>query len=256
MVEGVGMGIWLRRAGAAPGGSGPDIGTDSDVIRRDALGVLLELDAACVQVQEDRAKILDQARNEAAGIVTEAEVRASEICAEAQKRYDEAEEQGYREGRQRALSEWMERLADAGDLRRRVQLGMRERLAEIVTLAVEQIVNSESSRALFVRALGKVERIIDGDSRLRVAVHPEDHADAQKIFGVLATRWRKSGRSFPLHVVKDKRLARGSCICESDSVIVDAGVGSQLRAMRSAAKRALNQSALEVIENASDGDES
>ncbi|KVU59680.1 hypothetical protein WK68_20415 [Burkholderia ubonensis] len=217
------------------------------------MGELLELDAACVQVQQDRAELLDQARSEAAEIKTAAEASVMTLLAEAQKRYDEAAEKGYREGRQRALSEWIERLAEAGDLRHRVQLGMRERLAQIVTLAVEQIIRAEGGRALFARALGKVEQIIDGAAYMRIVVHPDDHADARKIFGLLATRWRKAGRSVPLQIVKDPRLARGSCLCESDSVVIDAGVETQLQEMRSAAERALSMRVADATGTDSDG---
>ncbi|WP_177313439.1 type III secretion system stator protein SctL [Burkholderia ubonensis] len=247
------MGIWLRRASDAYGDGGPGIGSESDVIRRDALGVLLELDAACVQVQKARSTLLDRARIEAAEILATAEERAALLLTEARQQRDEAAEQGYREGRQRAQLEWMERLAEAGDLRRSVQLGMRERLAEIVMLAVEQIVRAEGSRALFTRALDKIEHIVDGAAYVRIAVHPDDHADARKILRALATRWRKAGRSIPLRIVKDPRVARGSCLCESDSVVVDVGVDAQLQAMRLAAGRALNQPAVENCGTVGDG---
>ncbi|VWD53091.1 type III secretion system protein HrpB [Burkholderia lata] len=247
------MGIWLRRAGEAYGDIEPGIGLDSDVIRRDTLGALLDLDEACVEVQKRRLDLLEQARREAAEILAVAEADAAAIVTEAHRRYDEAAEHGYREGRQRALSEWMGRLAEVGDLRRRVHLGMRERLAEIVMLAVEQIVRAEGSRALFARALGKVEQIIDGAAYLRIAVHPEDYAEARKIFGALAARWRKAGRSLPLQIVKDQRLARGSCQCESDSVVVDVGAGTQLQAMRMAAERALNRPHVDASGTGSDG---
>ncbi|KVQ06825.1 type III secretion system stator protein SctL [Burkholderia ubonensis] len=235
------MGIWLRRASDALGDGEPGIGSDSEVIRRDALGVLLELDAACAQIEEARTIVLDRARVEAAEILATAEEHAAVLLAAARQQRDEAAEQGYREGRERAQSEWMERLAEAGDLRRRAQLGMRERLAEIVTQAVEQIVRAEGGRALFARALEKIEQIADGAAYVRIGVHPDDHADARKILGALATRWRKAGRSIPLRIVKDPRIARGGCLCESDSVVVDIGIDAQLQAVRLAAGRALNQ---------------
>ncbi|PXX21937.1 MULTISPECIES: type III secretion system stator protein SctL [Burkholderia] len=248
------MGIWLRRASDASGDDAPVIGTDSEVIRRDALGVLLELDAACEQVRQDRVRLLDQARNEAAGMIAAAEVNAAALLAEARKHRDEAAEQGYREGRQQALSEWMGHLAEAGDLRRRVQLGMRERMAEVVTLTVERIVRTEGTRALFARALDTIEQIIEDTVIMRIAVHPDDHAEARKIFGILATRWRKAGRSFPLRIVKDPRLARGSCLCESDLVIVDVGVDARLQAVRLAAGHALSLPVDDAAGTDRDGD--
>jgi type III secretion protein L len=72
-----------------------------------------------------------------------------------------------------------------------------------------------------------------------VAVHPDDLDDARTAFNGLASRWRELGRPLPLTVVADRRLARGSCLCESDLGLIDASVSTQLRTMRAAISRAL-----------------
>jgi type III secretion protein L len=153
-----------------------------------------------------------------------------------------AAKRGYREGANRALTEWMERLADATDAQNRLQVRMRERLAEIVSSAVENIVYSMDRDTLFVRALATVDRLIDGATYLRILVHPQDHEPASAAFAQLDEKWRESGRPISMSIVADKRLEPGSCVCETDFGSVDASLKTQLRAMRSAVSRALKRS--------------
>jgi type III secretion protein L len=240
------MVIWLRSDREMPDAAGARVGAHSDVIPRATFGALLEIDEAYAQLAADCATALAQARDEAAAIVDAARLDAQEILAAARREYDAAAEHGYRDGEQQALADWVERLADAGAEQRRTQVRMRERLAEIVTVAVEQIVNVQESDLLFERALTTVDRIVEGATYLRVAVSPGDYDKACVAFERLSARWRELGRPFPLSVVADKRLEAGSCICESDFGAIDASLATQLRAMRSAVARALKQSASEA----------
>jgi type III secretion protein L len=240
------MVIWLRsdRTSLSPDAS--TVGAHGDVISRDAFGALMEIDEAYAQLAADREAMLVEAQFEAERILDAAREQAEAIVEEARREYETAAERGYRDGEQRALSEWMERLALSHADERRLQSKMRERLAQIVTLAVEQIVNVQESRSLFEKALSAVDRIVEGATYLRVSVSPGDYEVANSAFERLAARWRELGRPFPLSVIADKRLAPGSCLCESDFGAVDASLATQLRAMRSAVSRALKQSVNEM----------
>ncbi|CAM2195141.1 type III secretion protein L [Paraburkholderia kururiensis] len=248
------MVIWLRSDRNLPnpaevqaGVNGvKHIGVHGDVVPRAAFGALMSLEAGYAQLAADREAMLGQAQAEAQAIMEAAQHEAAAILADARAQYDEAAQRGYRDGEARALADWMARQADAGDDQRRTQLKMRERLAEIVTVAVEQIVHVQQSEQLFERALATVDRIVEGATYLRVAVSPGDYDKACVAFERLSSRWRELGRPFPLSVVADKRLAPGSCICESDFGAVDASLATQLRAMRSAVSRALKHSAGEI----------
>ncbi|WP_082902621.1 type III secretion system stator protein SctL [Paraburkholderia ginsengiterrae] len=237
------MVIWLRADRELAQSPSARVGVHADVIPRATFGALLEIDEAYAQLAADRDTTLALARDEAQAVLDAARHEAREILAAARRDYDAAAEQGYRDGEQQALADWIERLADAGAEQRRTQTKMRERLAEIVTVAVEQIVNVQESNLLFERALTTVDRIVEGATYLRVAVSPGDYDKACIAFERLSARWRELGRPFPLSVVADKRLDAGSCICESDFGAVDASLATQLRAMRSAVARALKQSA-------------
>jgi type III secretion protein L len=240
------MAIWLRSDREMPDAANARVGAHSDVIPRATFGALLEIDEAYAQLAVDCEAALAQARDEAAAIVDAARHEAQEILAAARREYEAAADHGYRDGEQQALANWVERLADAGAEQRHTQMRMRERLAEIVTVAVEQIVNVQESDLLFERALATVDRIVEGATYLRVAVSPGDYDKACVAFERLSARWRELGRPFPLSVVADKRLEAGSCICESDFGAIDASLATQLRAMRSAVARALKLSASEI----------
>lgn len=251
------MAIWLRSDRALPGAT-VGVGAYSDVVPRDAFGALIELDDGYAQLAADRESMLRQAREEALAIVGVAHAEARTIIEQARGEYEQAAQRGYQEGEKQALTDWLERLADAGNEQRQTQIKLRERLAEIVTVAVEQIVQVQQSEMLFERALTTIDRIVEGATYLRVAVSPVDYEKACIAFERLSARWRELGRPFPLSVIADKRLQAGSCICESDFGSIDASLATQLRSMRSAVARALKHSLRELhtISDAADAAES
>lgn len=251
------MAIWLRSDRALPGAT-VGVGAYSDVVPRDAFGALIELDDGYAQLAADRESMLRQAREEAQAIVGVAHAEARTIIEQARGEYEQAAQRGYHEGEKQALTDWLERLADAGNEQRQTQIKLRERLAEIVTVAVEQIVQVQQSEMLFERALTTIDRIVEGATYLRVAVSPVDYEKACIAFERLSARWRELGRPFPLSVIADKRLQAGSCICESDFGSIDASLATQLRSMRSAVARALKHSLRELhtISDAADAADS
>jgi type III secretion protein L len=221
-------------------------GARSDVITADEFGALVTLEQGFTALDAERHAMLAAAHEEAAGIIAAAEAQAARILEQASDTFDTAAEAGYRAGNERATADWIERIAAAGDAQAQLQQRMRERLAGVVTAAVEQIVRVEQRDTLFERAVSTVDRIVDGATYLQVAVHPTDHDHAKLTFDRLAARWRDLGQAFPLSVVADKRLEPGSCVCESDIGVVDASLDTQLRGMRSAVSRALKRSVLEA----------
>nr|WP_018314641.1 type III secretion system stator protein SctL [Cupriavidus sp. UYPR2.512] len=222
------------------------VGAHSDVVPRATFGVLMEIDTAYAQLAADRDATMAAARDESATIISAAHAEAQTILQAARCEYENAATRGHRDGEERALSEWVERLADAGDRQRLVQLKMRERIASIVTLLVEQIVQVEQADKLFERALSSVDRIVEEAAWLRVAVSPVDYDKACVAFKRLSARWRDLGRPFPLSVIADKRLAPRSCLCESDLGVIDASLATQMRAIRLAVSRAVKQSGSEL----------
>lgn len=243
------MVIWLSRrdeasieSDAESGSHLPRFGVHGDIVPRETFGALVELSDAYAQAERDAQARIEAAHAQAARIVEEGRAQAQVLIDAARDDYDRAAQRGFEEGVAQGAAEWLASVAQAGGEARAAQEPMRARMAEIVAMAVEQIVRTERASALFERALAAVDGIVEGSTYLHVAVHPDDLDDARTAFEAFGDRWRELGRPLPLRVIADARLAPGSCLCESDLGLVDAGVTTQLRTMRAAIARALKAS--------------
>jgi type III secretion protein L len=245
------MVIWLSRprdahatrdASKGKGKDEPRVGLAGDIVPRETFGMLATIDDVYGRVEAERQAILSAAQIEREQILQAARDEAAALVASAAREREEAAQQGYAEGVVRGEAQWIERIAALSADATRLQKSMRNRMAELVMLAVEQLVRAESAQALFARATDTIDRIVEGSATLRVSVHPADLDAARAAFGAFEARLRTLGRPVPLVVVADPRLAPGACVCESDLGIVDASLATQLDSMRAAIVRALNTS--------------
>ncbi|VWC48502.1 type III secretion system protein HrpB [Burkholderia lata] len=210
------------------------------VLRRDAFEMVQALDAALDALAAERDAVLHAARDEAERIGADARAQAGALVEAARREHDGAYARGYDAGRAQAIADWHAKAADAFEQERRVRDKMRERLADLVAAAVQQMVRAEDARGLFARAAETVERVVSGASYLTVRVCDADYDTAREQFGLLADAWRRQGRNVPVEVVVEPRVARGTCVCESDFGTVDASLDTQLNAIRAALGRALD----------------
>jgi type III secretion protein L len=244
------MVIWLSRprhahAEQKANGTGKDrprVGLTSDILPRETFGALMKLDDLYGRVEAERQAILAAAQIEREQMLHSARDDVAALLEEAARERARATEEGYAEGLVRGEAQWLERVAaltaDAG----RLQKGMRQQMAQLVMLAVEQLVGAAGAEPLFRRASEAIDRIVEGSSALRVSVHPDDLDAARNVFGAFEARLRELGRPVSLSVLADPQLAAGACVCESDLGIVDASRTTQLEAMRAAIERALKTS--------------
>ncbi|RKP44561.1 type III secretion system stator protein SctL [Trinickia fusca] len=252
------MVIWLRhpnvelsRDAETLGGIGVE--EDSGILRREAFATVVALDDAQDVCRREYEAILADARQRAEDITARADEEALALLEQAQEEYESAERRGYDDGKAQALADWYARVAEHGAEQRDMQTLLRERLAELVVVAVEQIVRSEDTSALFARSSAALDRIADGCSYLKVRVHPDDYEAASREFARFATEWRERGRAVPVSVMADRELGVGACICESDLGMVDASLSTQLAAMRAAVERALAREVEQAEPNTEDG---
>jgi type III secretion protein L len=243
------MVIWLSRPRdahatrhAKRGKDEPRVGLVGDIVPRETFGMLATIDDVYGRVEAERQAILAAAQIEREQILQAARDEAAALVASAAREREEAAQHGYAEGVARGEAQWIERVAALSADAQRLQKGMRNRMAELVMLAVEQLVRAESAQALFARATDTIDRIVEGSANLRVSVHPADLDAARVAFAEFDARLRMLGRPVPLAVVADPRLEPGACVCESDLGIVDASLSTQLDSMRAAIVRALNTS--------------
>ncbi|KVV42287.1 serine kinase [Burkholderia territorii] len=231
------MVIWLRNPQAE--GTDLGVGVEGDILRHERLAALVELDAAYAEMRRQCDEALDAARTQARMLLDEARARADELVERAMREFAQAAERGYDDGLRRGLTDWHERAAAAHAEACRLAPGQQDRLAELVTLAVEQIVASVDPKALFARAAATVERIVADGSPVHLRVHPSDLAAASSAFDEAAATWREAGRAVRLCVTADATLAPGACVAETDLGAIDASLSLHLAAMRGALARAV-----------------
>ncbi|PHP86848.1 HrpE/YscL family type III secretion apparatus protein [Burkholderia sp. AU18528] len=237
------MVIWLRNPQAE--GTDLGVGVEGDVLRHERLAAIVEIDAAYAEMRRQCDEALDAARAQARVLLDEARARAEELAERAVREFAQAAERGYDDGLRRGLTDWHERAAAAHAEACRLAPGQQDRLAELVALAVEQIVASADPKALFARAAATVERIVADGSPVHLRVHPSDLAAASAAFDEAAAAWREAGRAVRLRVAADATLAPGACVAETDLGAIDASLSLHLAAMRDALARAVRSVAEE-----------
>lgn len=231
--------IWLRQSKGAGDGEYAGVGVRDDVVRHEDVAKLVELDAAYHELDQRCAALLDEARAQADALLAAASAEASELVDQAQMFYSSAYQTGYEAGWQESLIVWHERNLEKQAGVPSVSQRQRERLAQLVALAVEQIVYSADPVALFRQAATHVDGIVADGSPLKVHVHPDDLTAASAAFDDISRTWRESGRSVRLQVSGDAQLERGSCVCEADLGAVESSLPQQLDAINAALARAI-----------------
>lgn len=239
--------IWLRQPGTerAARGSGTGVGVQSDVVPREALASLAQLDAGYLALQRQHAEVMAQATRDVDAMLAAARADADALRAEARKEYDTAQQRGYDAGSRDALSQWYARTIQLLDERYELQMSLRQRVAELVVSAVEKIVTNERPAALFARAAEIVERIIEGSRTLQIRVHPDERDAALEEFSRALAQWRERGQIVQLTVQSDRTLEPGACVCDTDIGSVDASLKVQIEAVRMAVDAALRRAASE-----------
>jgi len=240
------MVIWLRNPHVELNGEVralTDVGLveEGDILRREVYASVVALDEAGEVCRREHEAVLAEARRRASEIVERAEQEALVLIEQAQQDYADAERRGYEAGTTQAIGDWHARVAQHASEQRDMHVLLRERLAELVVMAVEQIVRSEDTGALFARSTTALDRIAEGCGYLKVRVHPDEYESAAAEFGRFADERRARGRMAPVTVIADRELAPGACICESDLGMVDASLATQLAAVRAAVERALER---------------
>jgi type III secretion protein L len=233
------MVIWLRNPSVLADAHHA-VGVTGDVVRAGELATLLEIDSAYDSLNLRCDALFDKARAQAEAILAAAREEAEGLIVQAQLAYTSASHMGYEAGWEKALADWHERSLRLQAEMPSIGQRQRDRLAQLVALAVEQIVSSADPVALFKQAAASVERIVADGSPLKVRVHPDDLAAAIAAFGEVSREWKEAGRAVRLQVNPDAQLERGHCVCETDLGAVDASLPQQLAAISEALSRAVN----------------
>ena len=227
--------IWLRQ-------DTEPVALEHGVLRAADVLSLQAVESARHEAAQRAGAHLARAQAEADALLADARGQAMRLLQAARLQVDEACQQGYEDGLQRAAVEWHERQAAHAQNTVQALRSLHDRLAGIVTMAVERIVHVEDRGALFRRALHSVQALSRGALTLTLRVSPGDEAAAR---GGLAELPPAVGDAPPLELAVDSSLQPGSCVFESDLGVLDASLHTQLDGLRLAMERAVRRALAE-----------
>lgn len=226
---------WSREADAA-------VAAEHGVLRAADVSALTDASRLKAEALLRAEAIVAQAQAHAQQIVQAAQDQAQALMADAQASIEAAREQARLDGERQSALEWHERQAGHAVKTANTLRGMHERLADVVTTAVERIVQSENRSALYQRALKSVQSLSRSATALTLRVSPGDAEPARQ---GLAEVSELQALGMTVEVQVDSALAPGSCIFESDMGVVDASLSIQLDALRAAMGRAVRKAVAE-----------
>jgi type III secretion protein L len=222
------MALWLKSGSH-------DIGVEGGVIRRADFAEVLQ---AC-ELGARAAAVLADAQAEAARIVGAATERARVVLHEAEGEAERLRVQGHEAGLREAAARWAEKAATKAFADQSSVLRASERLAELVSLAAQRVIEQEDKQGLYRRALRTVQQLAHDTKTLVLHIGADDADHARAIVAELAS---EVGIEVPLDVRVDVRLPTGGCVLESDYGVIDASMGLQIEAIRKAIGKAARAS--------------
>jgi type III secretion protein L len=228
--------IWWRRE------TDGAMGVEHGIVRAADVAELTDASALKADAVQRAQAIVAEAQAQAQQILQAAHEQAQAIVADAQQSVEAALESARQEGERQSALEWHERQASHAVKTAHTLRGMHERLADVVTNAVERIVQSENRSALYQRALKSVQSLSRSATALTLRVSPDDAEAAREGLAGVA-ELQTLGTTVEVQV--DASLAPGSCIFESDMGVVDASLSTQLDALRAAMARAVRKAVAE-----------
>lgn len=194
----------------------------------------MSLQQAAEVIAQAHQTVTCAAQAQADELLGTARAQADGWLAEAQAQREAGYQAGLRQGAEEAAVAWT-RQALAGAQASQTALDkQRERLGNIVALAVERLVEQEDRQALFKKALRTIGKLVKDVPLLTLRVHSGDHDAARK---ALLEVMDQLADAVPIEVVADAALASGSCRFESDQGVIDASLSAQLSAIRRAVAR-------------------
>lgn len=207
---------------------------ENGILPADAVQKILDAQEARSALGAQADSVLQRAQEQADQILAGAQEQARQLLDQAEQAAAEAERKGHEEGIRRAVMEWHERQAGEAIQKADALRAMHEKLAEVVTTAVERMVTTEPRAALYQRALKNVQTLTRGASSLTLRVNPCDHDQARQSLDTL-----ENNDVLAVEVAVDPSLRPGSCIFESELGVLDASLETQLDGLRAAMSRAV-----------------
>ena len=202
---------WMR-SGVTP------LAVEQGVLRAAECQQLAHMTELVEDARRHAQLILDEAHDAAASLQFEAKREAESLLRVARAEITELQQSVREETECRAVTDWYERQSASAVLHAARRAAMHEQLADVVTTAVQRIIDSEDRAAIFRRALDLVGQLTADMHQAKLRVHVDDLHTAQ-VCAKLATA---KDPSLSVTVVADSSLLPGSCLFESNSGLLDA----------------------------------
>jgi type III secretion protein L len=228
------MDVWFRHESGA-------IGLSEGIVRANDFAAFVSLQQAIAAAREHRLRLAEQAEQAAKQLLAVARQQAAELQAQAQAERDRGYQEGFESGRAKALERWAGGALNNEEARQRSLLRQRDRLGNIVALAVERVIDGEDREALYRRAVRTVSKLVRNVPMITMRVHTDDFEAARRALDEVA---HERGSDVPIEIIADDRVAGGNCRFESDQGIVETGLPTQLAAI----KRAVLQAARAALQ--------
>lgn len=222
------MVIWLNDSTGS-------LGVEDGIVRAEDVQHLLTLQDCRRVLAEQKDQLLQSAQRQAEALLVQARQQADTLLDAARREAEQNARMGYEQGRRRAVREWQARQIGYAIDRGQALRALHEKLAGIVTGAVERIVRTESREALYQRALDSVGGLTQGATSLSLRVNPADYDEASNALAALP----EPPHGVTLQVTADDSLQPGSCVFESDLGVLDASLHTQLHGLSTAIDRAV-----------------
>lgn len=192
---------------------------------------LEEIKAEIMSVQEEAARIIDNANEEAKNIADNA---LAEIEVQREQIFNEAREEGYEDGRAAGMQEAQQALEEAQELKERYTEEYEKQVDELEPAFVEILINyvqkltgiyADDKRDIIIHLMENAMKGKKGIENFIVHVSETDYAMASyskdSIRGYLS-------EGSNLEIVADKMLTKNQCMIETESRIFDCSLDSQM----------------------------
>ncbi|CAN5695423.1 N/A [soil metagenome] len=174
-----------------------------------------------VSAQAEAARILEEAEEFAAEIRREAREDAENLCAEA-----------YRDGVEKAVTEFEQNLLAVREIRERVWRETEQDLLRLAVRLTEKILGRElkSDKKAVADIVANALQNARQQEKLTVRVNPSDLPIVEKEIENLT----RTGRVRFIDFIADPRVSEGGCLIESEVGTIDARLETQLRVLERA----------------------
>lgn len=175
-------------------------------------------------------------------IIDQSKVIANEIKEKAEvvykERYDEGYENGYNEGKDEYTSKIMDMLMSQVDSLNKLELD----LANVVIDSVKKIINEIPDNELVIKIVRQGINTVRGQKRVVVRISPADEGIVREDLKLMLISNDGSSGYLEIHV--DSSLHHGDCILETPLGIVNSSLDNQLRILKNAVIKCVQQQEL------------